>query len=257
MLGQAAGGYLRCAENYVGYYGSIAQSDSFPSSPAADMMIDARIRAPWEIFVNARGERYVREDHPSMSRRDRINDQQPGHRFWAEFDQRILDEASPLIPKWSRDQLIAAFNKHPMFSRGATLAELGIRAGIDPDTLQRSVEVYNQAIERQKPDPFERAHRPRALLRDPLADVDAQVICRSRREQEPAGHHQRGKGGAESLCGRRNARRSHRRKGAYEWRECHARSDVRAAAGAEDRQRLSTNAASPPNAQRVSNSVSS
>ncbi|MEP7311562.1 MAG: FAD-dependent oxidoreductase [Pseudomonadota bacterium] len=174
-LGQAAGGYLRCAENYVGYYGSIAQDDSIPSSPAGEMMIDARIRAPWEIFVNARGERYVREDHPSMSRRDRINDQQPGHRFWAVFDERILDEAPPLIPKWPRDKLLAAFNKHPMFSRGATLAELGVRAGIDPATLQKNIETYNRAIENQKPDPFERAHRPLALGRGPYYAIRSQT----------------------------------------------------------------------------------
>lgn len=174
-LGQAAGGYLRCAENYVGYYGSIAQDDSIPSSQAVDMMIDARVRKPWEIFVNARGERYVREDHPSMSRRDRINDQQPGHRFWVVFDQRVLDEAPPLIPRWSREQLVAAFNKHPMFSRGATLAELGVRAGIDPSALQKSIDVYNQAIDRSDPDPFGRTQRPVTIVRAPFYAIRSQT----------------------------------------------------------------------------------
>ncbi|MEO7773389.1 MAG: FAD-dependent oxidoreductase [Steroidobacteraceae bacterium] len=174
-LGQAAGGYLRCAENYVGYYGSIPEDDSIPSAAAADMMIDARIRAPWEIWVNARGERYIREDLTTMSRRDRIHDQQPGHRFWAVFDQRILEEAPPLIPKWSREQLIAAFNTHPMFSRGATLAELGVRAGIDPATLQNNIDAYNRALEQKKPDPFERAHRPAPIGRAPYYAIRSQT----------------------------------------------------------------------------------
>ncbi len=174
-LGLAAGGYLRCAENYVGYYGSIAQSDQWPTTAAADMMIDHRIRKPWEIFVNSRGERFVREDHPSMSERDRIMDRQPGHRFWAVFDQRVLDEAPALIPRWNREQLVDSFNKHPMFHRGATLTELGVRAGIDPATLQKTVASYNEAIEKSKSDPLEREHRPVSLKNGPFYAIRSQT----------------------------------------------------------------------------------
>jgi len=174
-LGLAAGGYLRCAENYVGYYGSIAQSDSWPSTAAADMQIDHRIREPWEIFVNLRGERYVREDHPSMSERDRTNDRQPGHRFWAVFDQRVLDEAPPLIPRWSREQFLDAFNKHPMFHRGQTWSELGVRAGVDPATVQKTVVTYNEAIDKRKTDPFKREHRPVSLTRGPFYAIRSQT----------------------------------------------------------------------------------
>ncbi|WP_129778451.1 FAD-dependent oxidoreductase [Peristeroidobacter soli] len=174
-LGLAAGGYLRCAENYVGYYGSIAQSDQWPSTAAADMMIDHRIRKPWEIYVNMRGERFVREDHPSMSERDRTMDRQPGHRFWAVFDQRVLDEAPLLIPRWKREQLIEAFNKHPMFHRGATWTELGVRAGVDPATLQKTVATYNEAIEQQKSDPLMREHRPVSLTNGPFYAIRSQT----------------------------------------------------------------------------------
>ncbi len=174
-LGQAAGGYLRCADNYVGYYGSIASSDQIPSPPAANMSIDPRSRAPWELFVNAHGERFVQEDHPSMSARDRMMDRQPGYRFWAIFDQRILDEAPPLIPAWSREKLMEAFNEHPMFTRGASLAELGVVTGIDPAGLENSVRAYNLALEKGTPDPFERAHRPLPLSRAPFYAIRSQT----------------------------------------------------------------------------------
>ena len=174
-LGQAAGGYLRCADNYVGYYGSIATSDQIPSPPAANMSIDARTRAPWEVFVNSRGERFVQEDHPGMSARDRTMDRQPGHRFWAIFDQRILDEAPPLIPAWSRDKLMDAFNKHPMFTRGASLAELGVVTGVDPSGLERSVRTYNLAIEKGAPDSFKRLHRPLPIARAPFYAIRSQA----------------------------------------------------------------------------------
>ena len=174
-LGQAAGGYLRCADNYVGYYGSVATNDQIPSPPAANMAIDPRSRKLWEVFVNARGERFVQEDHASMSARDRAADQQPGHRFWVIFDQRILDEAPPLVPSWSRDQLMNAFNKHPMFTRGASLAELGVVTGIDPAGLEKSIRTYNLAMEKNSPDPFKRSHRPLPISRAPFYAIRSQT----------------------------------------------------------------------------------
>lgn len=175
MLGLAAGGHLRCAENYVGYYGSVAQSDQLPSAAAANLSINVLERPPWEIFVNARGERFVREDHPSMSERDTVMDRQPGHRFWAVFDQRMLDEAPPLVDRWSREQLLEAFNTHPMFHRGESLSELGVRARIDPAALQRTVSGYNRAVQRQQPDPFGREHRPLPLERGPFYAIRSQT----------------------------------------------------------------------------------
>lgn len=174
-LGQAAGGYLRCADNYVGYFGSIAMNDQIPSPPAANMSIDPRSRAPWEVFVNAYGERFVQEDHTSMSARDRTMGHQPGHRFWAVFDQKILDDAPPLIPAWPREQLMSAFNKHPMFTRGATLAELGVVTGIDPAGLATSIGVYNLALENKAPDPFKRSHRPLPIARGPFYAIRSQT----------------------------------------------------------------------------------
>lgn len=174
-LGLSAGGHVRCAENYIGYYGSIAESDQWPSLAAANMDIDPRSRAPWEIFVNASGERFVREDHPSMSERDRTMDRQAGHCFWAVFDQRVLDEAPALIGSWSRAKLLDAFNTHPMFHQGATLAELGVRAGINPANLQKTVDAYNLSVERRNPDPFDREHRPVPLARGPFYAVRSQT----------------------------------------------------------------------------------
>lgn len=174
-LGQEAGGFIRAADNYIGYYGSIAESDEFPSPPAADMAIDPRKRPLWEIFVNARGERFVREDHPSMSTRDRVMDRQPGHRFWAIFDQRILDEAPPLIPTWSREKLLTTFDRHPMFTRANSLQELGIKTGIDPAGLVKAVSAYNNARQRGDGDAFGRSQRPANIERGPFYAIRSQT----------------------------------------------------------------------------------
>ena len=174
-LGLAAGGYLRGADNYVGYYGSIPQDDQIPSSPSANMLIDPKKRVPWEVFVNARGERFVREDHPSVNARDRAMDLQPGHRFWVIFDQQILEKASPLIPAWSREQFTDAFGEHPMFKRARSLSELGVITGIDPASLEKSIRDYNRHLENKTPDPLERSHRPLPIDRPPFYAIRSQA----------------------------------------------------------------------------------
>jgi fumarate reductase flavoprotein subunit len=175
MLGLGAGGYLRGAETYLGYFGSIPMNDEIPSPPAANMALHPDLRAPWEVFVNARGERFVREDHPSLNSRDRAMDAQPGHRFWAIFDQQILNEAPLLIPDWSRNQFLDAFNNHPMFTRASSLGELGVITGIDPAGLERSIRAYNTALERKSPDSFDRSHRPLPVSRAPFYAIRSQT----------------------------------------------------------------------------------
>lgn len=174
-LGLGAGGYLRGADNYVGYYGSISADNQIPSLQSANMVIDPKRRAPWEVFVNARGERFVREDHPSVNQRDRSMDLQPGHRFWAVFDQQILDQAPPLIPDWSREKLMAAFNEHPMFTRASSLGELGVITGIDPAQLEKDIQAYNVGIEKGVSDPFSRSHRPLPVSRPPFYAIRSQA----------------------------------------------------------------------------------
>ncbi len=174
-LGVAAGGYLRGADNYVGYYGSVAVNEQIPSEPLVTMSIDPKVRIPWEVFVNIHGERFLREDHPSVNTRDRVMDQQPLHRFWAIFDQRILDEAPPLIPEWSQEQLADAFDTHPMFARAASLKELAVTAGIDPDGVERSIGDFNAAIEQGANDPLDRTHRPLPVSTAPFYAIRSQA----------------------------------------------------------------------------------
>ena len=102
-------------------------------------------------------------------------DLQPGHRFWAVFDQQILDKAPPLIPDWTREKLLEAFNAHPMFTRAASLSELGVITGLDPAALEKSIREYNLALEKKTPDPFERSHRPLPVSRGPFYAIRSQT----------------------------------------------------------------------------------
>jgi fumarate reductase flavoprotein subunit len=175
-LGLSAGGYLRGAEKYVSGMGSVVADGKIPSPRTVFLSLHPEIRPPWEVFVNARGERFMQEDHPSIGHRERALTLQPGHRFWVIFDQKILEQAPSLVlfPNWSRDKLLEAFNTHPMFTRAPSLSELGVVTGIHPANLDRSISKYNSAIEKSEPDQFSRVHRPVAVSSPPFYAIQSQ-----------------------------------------------------------------------------------
>ncbi|MEQ8510232.1 MAG: FAD-dependent oxidoreductase [Rhodospirillaceae bacterium] len=162
-LGLGAGGYVRGGDKYATLFGTILESDYYPAPASAGAALGVTRRPPWEVFVNVYGERFVREDHPSIAHREYVLGQQPGHRHWAIFDQQILDTAPPLIPSWSREQLNDAFIDHPMFAKAETLGELGVKAGINPHNLKRDIEAYNASLSAGTTDPMGREHRPMAV----------------------------------------------------------------------------------------------
>ncbi len=174
VLGLGAGGYLRGGEKYVGLFGGILNDNEYPSPLAASLTVDPRTRPAWEIFVNAGGERFLQEDHPSPDHREHALNRQPGRRFWAVFDQAIFDQAPPVIPAWSREKFANAFNEHPMFTRAPTLSELGVKAGVHPRMLEESVTEYNAALKSGVPDHLGRAHRPLPIIDPPFYAIRAQ-----------------------------------------------------------------------------------
>jgi fumarate reductase flavoprotein subunit len=167
-LGVSVGGYVRGRENYLSNFGSILTDTGFPARFLARFVVIPQQRQPWEIFVNARGERFIREDEPSFDRREQSLLTQPDLRYWIVFDDAILSEAPPGVGGWSRDQIREAFDLHGWFVRAEDLPTLARRAGIDPAGLQATVSQYNSAIERGTPDRLGRLHRPRRIERGPF-----------------------------------------------------------------------------------------
>jgi fumarate reductase flavoprotein subunit len=167
-LAVSVGGYLRGRELYRTGFGSILENDDYPAKVYARFITAPQLRAPWEIYVNARGERFVREDEPVPLGRERALLRQPELRYWIIFDQDIFERAPPGVQGWSREQMLAAFDAHPMFARAGSLAALAERLGMPPSALARSVDDYNAALTAGREDAFGRQHRPRAIRRGPF-----------------------------------------------------------------------------------------
>ena len=133
-LGIAAGGYV---------FGSILEDDRFPSPILARANTYPDSRPPWEIYVNSKGQRFVREDEPSVDVREHALLRQADLRFWIIFDQSIFERAPPIVYDWSREALQQAFNSRAMFRKAPTLAALASAIGLPPAALLRTVDEYN------------------------------------------------------------------------------------------------------------------
>ncbi len=171
LLGLGAGGYVRGGEKYNPLFGTLLSDDNFPSPQDSGFISDPERRQPWEVYVNARGERFVREDDTSVDRREHALARQPGHRMWIVSDQEIMDKAPMYLTSWKKDKFMAAFGTHPMLAKADSIEALGVKAGVNPHGLVQSVAAYNAAIATGATDPLGRTHRPLQVSKGPFYAV--------------------------------------------------------------------------------------
>ena len=169
-LATSVGGWLRGRELHRPGTGSILTTDRYPAKVYARFVTSPQQRPPWEIWVNDEGRRYIREDEPSTSVRERTLLRQPRLRYTIVFDAAILRQAPPGVAGWSREQLEAHFGTHPMFHRADTLEALAQRADLDAAALLATVAEYNQGV-RAGRDALGRSHLPLPILEPPFHAV--------------------------------------------------------------------------------------
>ena len=174
ILGMSAGGAIVGGEKYASLPGLVPDAWQYPAQMHAWAPLHPMVRQPWEILVNARGERFVREDHPSVHQIERGIYRQPGHRHWAIFDADMLAQSEPIIPDWSRERLANEYQTHPMFSRAMSLETLAFRAGINAAALKQNIDDYNRRVRQGEPDRFGRTHRPMAIEKAPFYAIAMQ-----------------------------------------------------------------------------------
>lgn len=167
LLAESVGGYMRYAEKYLTNFGVLLATSTIPSTRLATTIFDPKMRQPWEIYVNSNGQRFVREDVPSVDAREHAFHYQPHLRHWVVFDQAVLDHAPPILEGWTREDMVAAF-KGPdaNFFRGETLSVLAEATGLPDGTLAATVDAYNYGVETGN-DFFGRKHLPAKLQKPP------------------------------------------------------------------------------------------
>ena len=161
-LGLSAGGYLRGGQNYLSNFGVILEDEHYPSPVFGRFNTYPAQRQPWEIYVNIHGKRFVREDEPSVDAREHALLAQPGLRYWIVFDESIRRAAPPQMTDRSREDIAALFDRHPMFVKADSLAQLAARIGVSADALSATVAAYNRGHKEGR-DALGRQHMPLSI----------------------------------------------------------------------------------------------
>jgi len=166
-LGTREGAVLRGRELHRAGGGSILSGFEFPAKREGRFDTSPDSRPPWEIWVNARGERFIREDEPTIYEREYAVVRQPEYRFVVIFDEAIFRAASPGVVGWTREKMEAYFNAHPMFARADSIEKLADLARVDARGLEQSVAAYNAAVASGS-DPLGRIYLPRPISAPPF-----------------------------------------------------------------------------------------
>lgn len=177
-LGLAAGGFARGGEHYLCDFGSIPAHLDWPANEFARSVHHPDRRPPWEVIVNLHGERFLREDEPSVDQRERALLAQPKQRYWLVFDDHVrrhaptlIHSAPPAAGAWDAERLGRAFDSgHPAFRRAASLEELALACGIDPGRFSATVAQYNRGVT-EGSDVLGREHLPVPLIEPPFFAV--------------------------------------------------------------------------------------
>lgn len=169
----AVGGYVRGKEQYLCNFGGIMGADEPQSQVAARFNTYADRRPPWEIYVNVHGKRFVQEDVHSVDHREHALLKQPDFRYWIVFDDEMLKQAPHPIDRLTPEEYRDSFNDRPMYYKGATLAELAQRTGVNAAGLAATVAAYNKGREAKK-DEFGREHMPLPVAKGPFYAVRVQ-----------------------------------------------------------------------------------
>lgn len=152
-------------------------------------------RAPWEIYVDRAGSRWVAEDAESIDTKERaLIANVPDMTFWTVFDDRGRQESVPMVVNWKPADIDAKANVRAGVFKADTLAELAALAGIDAAGLTETIERYNDAVVAGTDDEYGRTFLPAAIATAPFyamenhgialltyAGIDVDVEARVRR----------------------------------------------------------------------------
>ena len=119
-----------------------------PDNPLSGMFfgLAPTNRRPWEIYVDASGKRFVREDHHSIDHLENALKSQPGMKMFIIADEGIVQNAPPITP-YPEAEFKARLGNHPNFAKADTLSELAQKIGVDAANLEETVARFNAAVD--------------------------------------------------------------------------------------------------------------
>ena len=160
------GGTVSGGEHFLAGVAGYREDPDDPLSGAGYRLIPA-IRRPWEIYVDGEGNRFVREDHPSVDHIEKAVLALPQLTMHVIFDEPMRQNA-PVLNLETRDQLASRFGNHPYFCKAASLDALAGKLGMNANALKRSVTSFNRAVETRHDPDFGREYMIRPIDKPPF-----------------------------------------------------------------------------------------
>jgi succinate dehydrogenase/fumarate reductase flavoprotein subunit len=135
-------------------------------------------RAPWEIYVDRSGNRWVAEDAGSIDTKERaLMSRVDDLTFWTVFDDRGRRESVPMVVNWSPDDIDAKANVRAGVFKADSIDELAERAGIDAEGLWATIERYNASVGTGRDDDFGRTFLPAPIAQPPFYAMENHGIA--------------------------------------------------------------------------------
>ncbi len=182
-MGEAAGATVTGNQFFLPTFAGLEDPDRpgrvyqrAPDTWDANARLQPQLRPAWEIWVNANGERFIREDDPSVDTRERTLLEQPDMRFWIVFNERILAESPPLYMVWTADELRTMANEGKLAQRADSLDELAGKMEVPEAALSETVADYNDGLATGRADRLARMHRPLPVNGAPYYAIRQQGI---------------------------------------------------------------------------------
>jgi flavocytochrome c len=162
----AIGGVFYNTDKHIFTLGGV---EAAPGSGRADFwqawarVSNSHDRKPREIYVNQQGQRFMNEYDFTVDERERAVLQQPGHCFYALFDEAALQDGACIVVQWDAQQLRAEAATQKCCWSADSIKELADAINLPAENLSVTVNQYNEAVARQHSDAF-----GRTLLTHPL-----------------------------------------------------------------------------------------
>ncbi len=136
------------------------------------MVLTSVYRQPRDIYVNAHGKRFIREDEVSPETRELTTMKQPDWCFWVVFDEKALNSNdhnghhNPIIIGWTVAQMKEEAKKNRALVMADSIEALAKKTGLPADNLKTTIEDYNTMVETKEDPDF-----AREFLEDPIKEA--------------------------------------------------------------------------------------
>ena len=133
------------------------------------MVLTSVYRQPRDIYVNAHGKRFIKEDEVSPETRELTTMQQPNWCFWVIFDETALNSPdengnhNPIIIGRTVAEMKAEAKKENALCMANSIEALAVKTGLPKEQLAETISRYNEMVVSKSDPDFGRMY-----LEDPI-----------------------------------------------------------------------------------------